>query len=313
MRYLNAAETASALPWVALIDGIEAMFRGGCDMPLRHHHTVAVPGEDDATLLLMPAWSPGAYIGVKMVNVVPGNSARGRPAISGAYLLSSGANGSLLAVIDSAELTARRTAAASALAARYLARPDATRLLIVGAGKLSLNLIEAHSAVRPISDVAIWARRPEQAESVAKAARAQGFDAVAVTQLAPAVQQADVISCCTLSRTPLVRGDWVRPGAHLDLIGAFKPDMRETDSCAVARASVFVDTRAGALAEGGDIVQAIGAGAITADDIKGDLYELAAGTKSARNSSDEITLFKSVGAALEDLAAAIIAYENSRP
>ncbi|MCK5922301.1 MAG: hypothetical protein KAG66_15255, partial [Methylococcales bacterium] len=134
--YLSARETRSALPWIPLIDGIGELFRTGCEMPGRHHHEFKVPGEDDGTLLLMPAWIPGSYIGVKMVNVIPGNSTRGLRAVSGVYLLSSATTGELLAIMDGAELTARRTAAASSLAARFLARKDANRLLIVGAGSL---------------------------------------------------------------------------------------------------------------------------------------------------------------------------------
>ena len=313
MRVILADETVVALPWVDLIDGIGQMFQQGCEMPLRHHHSFVVPNEDDGTLLLMPAWLPGAFIGVKMVNVVPGNSARGLPAIAGAYLLSSAATGELLAVIDGAELTARRTAAASALAARHLARANASNLLIVGAGKLSLNLIEAHSEVRQITSVKIWARRTEQAEAIADAASARGFNAITVTDLETEARQADIISCCTLSREPLIKGDWLRPGTHVDLIGAFKPDMREVDSVAVAKASVFVDTVDGVLGEGGDIVQAINEGAIGENHIKSDLFDLCRGGHKGRDTDDEITLFKSVGAALEDLAAAILAYQNTRP
>ncbi len=313
MRVFSADVTAAALPWVDLIDGISQMFKQGCEMPLRHHHSFAVPGEDDGTLLLMPAWLPGSFIGVKMVNVVPGNSARGLPAIAGAYLLSSAATGALLAIIDGAELTARRTAAASALAARYLARTDASRLLIVGAGKLSLNLIEAHSEVRQITSVKIWARRTEQAEAIANAARAHGFNAIAVTDLEKETSQADIISCCTLSREPLIKGAWLLPGTHVDLIGAFKPDMRETDSAAVARASVFVDTFDGVLGEGGDIVQAIAEGVIGEGHIRSDLFNLCRDLHKGRSSDDEITMFKSVGAALEDLAGAIVAYRNATP
>lgn len=311
VRMIDDAETRSGLEWRPLIDGIERMFVEGCEMPLRHHHDVAVPNEDDGTLLLMSAWTPGKYIGVKMVTVIPGNSTRGLPAISGAYLLSSGATGALLAIIDGAELTARRTAAASALAARLLARPDAKSLLIVGAGRLALNLIEAHATVRPISSVSIWARRLEQAEKIATMARARGFDATATDDLEAAVRRADIVSCCTLSHTPLVRGSWVQPGTHIDLIGAFKPDMRETDGAALAAASVFVDTWQGALSEGGDIVQAISEGAISTSDLKADLYCLSRGLHPGRSSEEEITVFKSVGVALEDLAAAIIAYERT--
>jgi alanine dehydrogenase len=309
LRVFDTNETRAGLEWPRLIDGLDAMFRSGCVMPLRHHHEVEVPNEDSGTLLLMPAWTPGKYIGVKMVNVIPGNSARSLPAISGAYLLSSGETGALLAVLDGAELTARRTAAASALAARYLARPDARNLLVVGAGKLALNVIEAHTAVRPLTSVTIWARRIEQAQKVAKAARTLGYGAQATDDLECATLQADIISCCTLSRAPLIKGAWVKPGTHIDLIGAFKPEMRETDSALIAMASVFADTRDGVLSEGGDIVQAIREGAFDASDIKADLFDLARGYHAGRRSDDEITAFKSVGAALEDLAAAILTYE----
>ena len=154
MLVLDAAETRSALPWDGLVKALGDMFAKGCVMPVRHHHEVEVPGEADATLLLMPAWQPGAYIGVKMVSVFPGNQTRGLPAIHGSYLLSSGKTGELLAIVDGGELTARRTAAASALAARYLARPDARSMLMVGTGRLSANVIEAHASVRPIREVA---------------------------------------------------------------------------------------------------------------------------------------------------------------
>jgi ornithine cyclodeaminase len=311
-QILDEAQTRSALPWPELINGLEAMFQTGCEMPLRHHHDVGVPGEENGTLLLMPAWKAGEYIGVKMVTVIPGNSARSLPAISGAYLLSSGATGTLLAVLDGAELTARRTAGASALAAKYLAREDASHLVILGAGKLALNVIEAHAAVRPIKTVTIWARRLEQAALVATKARNLGYDAQATDNLEVAVRNADIVTGCTLSREPLIRGAWVQPGTHIDLIGAFKPTMRETDGAALAAASIFVDTREGALSEGGDIVQAIAEGAITAQDIKVDLFDLTRGLHTGRTSETEITVFKSVGAALEDLAAAIIAYERSK-
>lgn len=315
-HYLSARETRSALPWTPLIDGIGEMFRTGCEMPIRHHHEFKVPGEGDGTLLLMPAWISGSYIGVKMVNVIPGNSTRGLAAISGVYLLSSATTGELLAIMDGAELTARRTAAASALAARFLARKNASRLLIVGAGRLSLNLIQAHSQVRPVTSVKIWARRPEQAAAIAAQCQTSGklADVLAdvrvevVPELEPAVRSADIISCCTLANKPLVLGKWLQPGTHLDLVGAFKSTMRESDDEAVTRSSIFVDTRGGALSEAGDLLQPINAGLIDANDIKADLYDLCRQSHAGRSSDSEITLFKSVGAALEDLAAAAIAY-----
>ncbi|SSC69404.1 unnamed protein product [Ciceribacter sp. T2.26MG-112.2] len=310
MLVLHETETAEALKWADLIDAIERMFRSHCVMPVRHHHEVAVPGEADATLLLMPAWVPGDYIGVKLVSVFPDNHTRGLPAIHGSYILSSGKTGKMLAVVDGGELTARRTAATSALAARYLARDDASHLLVVGTGRLSLNLMQAHAAVRPITRVSVWGRNPANAEKSAEEARALGFDAVACTDLEATARTADIISCATLSSVPLIHGAWLKPGAHLDLIGAFKPSMRESDDEAVRRATIVVDTRDGALGEAGDILQPLKAGVISEADIRADLFDLVAGRHKGRSDGGEITLFKSVGAALEDLAGAILAYET---
>ncbi|APG82875.1 ornithine cyclodeaminase family protein [Sinorhizobium americanum] len=312
MLVLDVAQTRAALPWDGLVRALGEMFAKGCVMPVRHHHDVEVPGEADATLLIMPAWQPGAYIGVKMVSVFPGNQTRALPAIHGSYLLSSAKTGELLAILDGGELTARRTAAASALAARHLAREDAGRLLMVGTGRLSANVIEAHASVRPIRDVAIWGRDPKKAEATAKELDLKGVAVSVAMDLEAAAREADIVSCATLSSEPLIRGDWLKPGAHLDLIGAFKPSMRESDDRAAARASIFVDTRDGALSEGGDIVQPLRAGVITEASIRADLFELARGTHPGRTTPDEITLFKSVGAALEDLAGAVLAFEAYR-
>lgn len=310
MLILDPNQTRQALPWDALIAALAAMFKTGCVMPVRHHHSVAVPGEADATLLLMPAWQPGAYVGVKLVSVFPDNHLRSLPAIHGSYLLSSGRTGELLAVIDGGELTARRTAAASALAASHLARKDASSLLVVGTGRLSVNLIEAHSRVRPITEVVIWGRDRSKAEQAVSEARALGYTANVAEDLEAAARQADIISCATLSRAPLIRGAWLKPGSHLDLIGAFNKDMRESDDEAVRRARLFVDTRAGAFAEAGDLLQPMAAGVIDADHVVAELSELVGGTEG-RRSAEDITLFKSVGAALEDLAGAILAYETA--
>ncbi|MDK1376080.1 MULTISPECIES: ornithine cyclodeaminase family protein [unclassified Sinorhizobium] len=312
MLVLDATQTRAALPWDGLIKALGDMFAKGCVMPVRHHHDVAVPGEADATLLLMPAWQPGAYVGVKMVSVFPGNQTRGLPAIHGSYLLSSGRTGELLAIVDGGELTARRTAAASALAARYLAHKDASRMLMVGTGRLSTNVIEAHASVRPIRNVTIWGRDPRKAEATAKELSLKDIAVTIATDLEAAAREADIISCATLSSEPLIRGDWLKPGAHLDLIGAFKPTMRESDDRAAERSSIFVDTREGALSEGGDIVQAIRSGVITEDAICADLFDLARGAHPGRTKAEEITLFKSVGAALEDLAGAVLAFEAQR-
>jgi ornithine cyclodeaminase len=321
VKSLSAADVDAALDDIALIDRLDALFRAGCEMPTRHHHPVREPlgtGSADAMLLLMPAWTQGASgrIGVKIVTVFPENGKRGLPAIYGQYLLLDGQTGQSLALLDGSMLTKRRTACASGLASRYLARPDAGTLLMIGTGALAPELIRVHSKVRPIREVAIWGRRPEQAAELAARlgealpkALGRSIAVRAVTDRQRAVGEADIVSCATLSRTPLVEGDWLRAGQHVDLVGAYTPQMRESDDRAVRRARVYVDTRAGALKEGGDIVQPIANGTVGADHVIGDLFELARGQRAGRAAGDvaSITLFKSVGAALEDLAAAELA------
>lgn len=308
MQIITGEQVAASLPWPALIERLATTFREGVESPPRHHHAMHRP-DGEATMLLMPAWEPAGYIGVKMVNVFPQNAEHGVPAISGLYVLSEGKHGQPLACLDGSELTRRRTAAASALAARELARIDAETLLVVGTGKLAPMVIEAHAAVRRIRRVLVWGRNPEKAERLADAYRDR-FDSVAVTDLAAASAEADVISCVTLSTEPLIRGEWLRPGTHLDLIGAFRPSMRETDGECLARSEVFVDTYAGARGEAGDIHQAIDEGLFSFEAIRADLAELLKGEKPGRSSDDAITLFKSVGASLEDLAAAIEVWEQ---
>jgi ornithine cyclodeaminase len=312
MLLINAHETRDALSYPALVDAIDVMFRSGCVMPVRHHHEMEVPGEAPGTMLLMPAWLPGAYAGVKILNLIPDNHLRALPTIYGQYLLSSARTGEMLALIEGGELTARRTAATSALASRLLSRADSQEMLMVGTGRLSLNLIEAHAVTRPIQRFRIWGRDPSKAQALAAEASAAGFETQAVADLQAAVARADIISCATLSSAPLVHGAWLKPGAHLDLVGAFKPSMRESDDAAVRRASVFVDTRAGAMKEGGDIAMPLASGILSPDDILADLAGLLKGEHPGRSRDDEITLFKSVGAALEDLAGAILAYETVR-
>ncbi|MDM9624546.1 ornithine cyclodeaminase family protein [Rhizobium sp. S152] len=310
MLVLDEKQTRAALPWDALIEALAAMFSAECVTPVRHHHEMTVPGERDATLLLMPAWVPGRYAGVKILSVFPDNAQHSLPAIFGTYLLSSAKTGEMLAAIEGGELTARRTAATSALAARHLAHPQAAELLVCGTGRLSINLLQAHARMRPLERFRIWGRSIANAEKIAAEARVLGLNAVAVTDLQAAARTADIVSCATLSNDPLISGDWLKPGAHLDLVGAFKPSMRESDDAAIRRASVFVDTRAGAMTEAGDIVQPLKSGVLEEGDIRAELAELVTGEHKGRINGDEITLFKSVGAALEDLAGAILAYET---
>ena len=303
---IDQATTRAALPFPALIAALRAAFVAGAEVPLRHRHTV---GGGDGTLLLMPAWQGRTAMGVKLVTVFPGNGALGLNSVFSTYLLCDGATGRHLAVIDGNEITGRRTAAASALAGDFLARRDASRLLIVGAGHVAGMMAQAWSAVRGIEAVAVWNPRPARAEALAASLRAEGFDAVATEDLEGAVRAADIVSCATLASAPLIEGRWLRAGAHLDLIGGYRPDMREADDAAVKRARVYIDTDA-ALAEAGDLTQPIGAGVIAMADIVGDLAGLCRGAVSGRGAAGEITLFKSVGSAIEDLAAAALVWDS---
>lgn len=326
MKILSAAEVDAALDDLALISRLEALFRAGCEMPLRHHHPIEAPlgpGSAAAMLLLMPAWTRASLapdvaprIGVKIVTVFPDNDRRALPSIYGQYLLLDGTTGQTLAMLDGTMLTKRRTACASGLASRYLSRPDSSRLLMIGTGALASQLIRVHAKVRPIREVAIWGRTPARAEALAAELAASLPKALgrpvavrAVADRRAATAEADIVSCATLSKAPLVEGAWLREGQHLDLVGAYTPEMRESDDKAAWRARLYVDTRAGALKEAGDILQPLANGTIEDDDIIADLFELARGQQSGRLPGDAttITLFKSVGAALEDLAAAELA------
>lgn len=310
MRVVSAAEVHGSLDFPALIDALAAMFKAGCEVPLRHHHAVAVPGAPDATLLLMPAWQPGAALGIKIVSVFPGNAAKSLPAVMGQYLLLDAATGAPKALIDGTALTLRRTAAASALASRFLSRTDAAHLLMVGTGALAPHLIAAHCTVRPIRRVTIWGRNTEHARAAAAKLALSGVAVSVAQRLEEAVGEADIVSCATLAATPLVHGRWLRPGQHIDLVGGFTPAMREADDEAVRRAAVYVDTRGGAMKEAGDIVQPLASGALEAEAIKGDLFDLCRGAAAGRADPGAITLFKSVGTALEDLAAAKLVAER---
>nr|WP_298116517.1 ornithine cyclodeaminase family protein [uncultured Pseudomonas sp.] len=314
---LNADQVQNALPWDSLIDALRDIFaRADVRSPIRHHHSLEVPGEPTATLLLMPAWIEGEYLGVKQVSVFPGNNARNLPGLNSHYMLSCGRTGRPLAMLDGNELTARRTAAASALASRFLSRADASQLLMVGAGRMARRLIPAHMSVRPIRSVQVWDRHEAVSAALVAELTACGIDArvCRVDRLQEAAATADIISCATMASEPLVFGDWLKPGAHLDLVGSFTPDMRETDNVAMQRCAVFVDTRAGALSESGDLIMPIREGAIGAEKIVAELAELCRGQHAGRaalaDADNALTLFKSVGDSREDLAAAILAFRN---
>ncbi|MBX7200475.1 MAG: ornithine cyclodeaminase family protein [Rhodospirillaceae bacterium] len=306
MLVIDAAEIGKALTPALVIEALREAFRAPIEVPVRHHHSIPRGPDELATLLLMPAWhKTGGYIGVKIASVFPLNAKRNAPSVEASYLLMAGDTGTPLAVMDGRAITLWRTAAASALAASYLAKPKAQRLLIVGAGALAPYLIKAHATARPIAEVEVWNRDVAKAETLA--AQLDGSLKVTATpDLESATRRADIISAATLSTEPLIKGAWLQPGVHVDLVGGFTPKMREADDDCVRRASVFVDTRAGASKEAGDIVQPLQSGVIADQDIKGDLFDLCRGVHSGRAREDEITYFKSVGTAIEDLAAAVL-------
>ncbi len=310
MRLISASEIEAAIDFAPFVERLRDAFRAGCEVPLRHHHEIA---PHNATLLLMPAWRTQRLLGVKMVTVFPGNAAHGLPSVMGVYVLASASTGLPLAVLDGRMLTLKRTAAASALAATFLARSSSARLLMVGTGALAPHLVLAHASVRQIREVTVWGRTPEKAERLARDISGRGLHARATSDLEGAARRADIICCATLARDPLIRGEWLAPGQHLDLVGGFTPEMREADDGVIERARLFVDTRDGALKEAGDIVQPLRAGLITERKIVADLAQLCRASRAGRGGEQEITLFKSVGTALEDLAAAEFVYERTQP
>ncbi len=303
MKWISAESLAASAPYKDIVEALRQGFRDEIATPVRHHHETSPV----TTLLLMPAWSKD-FTGLKTVTVKTDNPALNVPTVQAAYLLIDNATGTPVAMMDGTELTRRRTAAAGALASDYLSRTDSSTLLIVGAGALAKHFVHAHASVRPIKTVLIFNRTFGKSESLAQELSHEGLAASAVTELESAVAQADIISCLTTSTAPIIKGAWLKPGTHIDLAGAFKPTMRETDGDAVALSRVFVDTLHGAESEAGDLIQAQDEGKFNFDLVQGDLFELCSGSKLGRKTDGEITLFKSSGTALEDLAAAVMVH-----
>jgi len=311
MLLITPEDIKAALPYSKLCTHLHQAFAGDYTVPLRHHHDFNNPDALlDSTLLLMPAWQSGGFLGVKIVSIAPENHKYQLPSIQGVYLLFDAVKGTPLLQCDAKILTNIRTAAASALAADFLANPDSNSLLMIGTGSLSPFLIEAHCSIRPIKKVWIWGRNPQKAEQVLKQISLPSeIEIQVVEKLEPYLSEADIISSATMSKTALIAGSKLRPGQHVDLVGSYKPDMREADDTAIIRAEVFVDTLEGACKETGDIAIPIKTGILKKDRIQGDLFGLCRGLVSGRKSQQAITLFKSVGHALEDLAAAQLIYE----
>ena len=280
-------------------------------VPMRHHHDFPNPEvQADSTLLLMPAWNPSKNAGVKIVTVSPENGQFDLPSIQGTYIYFDAIKGSIKAILEAKNLTVKRTAAASALASSYLSRKDSNSLLMIGTGALSINLIKAHASVRPITNVFIWGRNFEKAKAICKQLENENFSISAINTIKEKISEVNIISCATLSKTPLVFGEYLRAGQHIDLVGAYKKDMREADDKTISKASVFVDTFQGGLKESGDIVIPLENRTLKKSEIKADLFQLCSNQKTGRKSNEEITVFKSVGHALEDLAAANYYYNK---
>jgi len=311
MRFFDADQVAEALPWDALISAIEeTLVAPGAHAPERTVHSIDVPGSSSASLLMKPGWIVGDVIAVKAVTFFPDNGQLGMPTVNAGVLLFSGTDGQLLGACDGNELTTRRTAAASAVAAKRLVRSSASRLLVVGTGALSPMAAQAHYAVHGYESVEIWGRTPAKAAAVVQGLRQETIPATVCEDLDAGVVAADTICCVTGATEPLVRGELVQPGTHIDLIGSFTPEMRETDDEVVRRASVWVDTRSdGVLA--GDLAQPLASGVLAVEDIVGELHELIAGSCAVRETDEQITLFKSAGIALEDVAAAKLIFGGS--
>lgn len=300
---LTAEQVHAALDWRELMTALSAAFVAPPTAPPRHVDMLS----PTATLLTMPAWNDMA-IGIKLVTVIPTASSHGGRTVEASYLLLDRHTGAPRALLDGEALTLRRTAAASALAARLMARPDAATLLVVGTGRLAPWIARAHWAARPaLSRLLVWGRDTLAAVRLVEELRSEGLPAEVAPPLPEAVGAADIVCCATTATAPVVFGEWLREGVHVDLVGGFTPQMREVDDVAILRARVCVDVTESALREAGDLVQPLNAGVIDRAHILGDLGALLRGDCVARRDSRDITLFKSVGHALEDLAAASLA------
>ena len=304
---MDAERLRALTPWPKLIDALQSAFREPCEVPDRLHFDIG----DAGSLMVMPAWRQKEFLGVKVVQVFPGNSMLGKPTVHGMYMLASAGNGEVLAFIDAQELTARRTAATSALASRFLSRDSSRCLLVMGTGRLAAEVIPAHAAVRPIEQVLIWGRSRERASSLADRINATlHLHAQPVDSLERALSQADIISTVTATFQPILPGRTLRPGTHIDLIGGYTPMMREADDDVIRAAAIYVDKMSAAVREAGDIANPLERGIIDSSAIRGDLFDLCTGRVPKRSADKDITLFKSVGLALEDLAAAALAWNT---
>jgi ornithine cyclodeaminase len=289
---------------------LAALARGESLLPLRT--VVRLPNDKDF-FAVMPAYvGTPESMGAKVITVFNDNHGTELDSHQGAVLLFDAKNGSLSAVLDATAITAIRTAAVSALATKYLAREKADDLAILGSGVQARSHLDAIPCVRPIKRVRIWSRTPKHARALADEYRSRFAEVTVHDDAESAVRGAAIVCTVTSSNNPVLRGKWLSPGSHVNAVGVSQPRAREIDTEVVTRASLFVDRRESALKEPGDILQPLSAGAITPDHIKAEIGEVVAGTKPGRRSDDEITLFKSLGLAVEDIAAAQFVYTRAK-
>ena len=280
-------------------------------VPPRHHHDLPNSNRGlDTTMLIMPAWQDSLDGGVKVVTVNPENKAFGLPSIQGSYLYMDAQTGQLKAIIEAKKLTAKRTAAASALASSYLSKTDSTSMLMIGTGALSTELIKAHATVRPIQQVYVWGRDLAKATSICTTLKDEHFSTQTVETITSAMAKVDLISSATLSQQPLIKGIDLKAGQHLDLVGSYKPDMREADDTTLSKATLYADVKEMAIKESGDFSIPLANGVINKQSIRADLFDLCGSQIKGRSNNEELTLFKSVGHALEDLIAARYYYQK---
>ncbi len=293
MKFVDAAEVHRLLDWPYAIESLRQAHRGAAPQTGRTVLEQPRPNAQPNVLIAVSAWQPDAALGVKLVASFPGNVAEhALPTVNALYVLFDPATGVPSAVVDGEALIFRKTAADSALGSALLARTDAKTLLMVGAGAIAPYLIEAHRSARPsLERVLIWNRTAERAEALAERLRGDGVDARAVSQLDDALGGADIISAATMAETPLIRGALLRPGAHLDLVGAFRPTMREADDEAVRRARLFCDTM-DCIERSGELGLPLRAGTITRERIEGDLFDLCNEKVPGRRSDADITFYK---------------------
>ena len=309
MKTLTKQELASLLPYDELIEALRNGFKQGAEAPLRHSHQIKTNGENENSLLIMPCWQTGRRLGIKTVIVCPDNHKQGLGAVQASYMLLDATTGIPLAQMDGDELTVRRTSSASALASTILSNPEASKLLMMGAGKLAPHMISAHAAARNLKEIIIWSRDHEQAKKLAeKLNHKLNADVAVVDNPKEYAYEADIISSATLATDPIIKGAWLNPNKqqHIDIVGGYTYAMREADNDVLKGAAIYVDTFAGAMAEAGDILRPIEEGIITKDDVIGDLFTMVGDNFQKQNIKR--TVFKSVGTALEDLVGANLAY-----